>query len=152
VSCRSYRHTVAVLLALADRLAPGTAPDVAGACRRGAAATADLLGRRDSWVEEVAELLGGPDGCWVVGPAARLGSAQQSALMLREGPRVSAHACETGDWSHVDVYLTRTHDYRMLLLPGSAYDAELLRWTRERTSTVVAVGEAVTGARLTVPY
>ena len=29
--------------------------------------------------------------------------------MLREGPRRPAVACETGDWSHVDVYLTRRH-------------------------------------------
>jgi hypothetical protein len=72
--------------------------------------------------------------------------------MLREGPRRAAVACETGDWSHVDVYLTKTLDYRMLLLAGSPWQAELLRWTRERDATVVAVGEDVADARATVRY
>ena len=47
--------------------------------------------------------------------------------MLREGPRLPAYGCETADWSHVDVYLTKTTDYRMLLLAGSRWEAELLR-------------------------
>ena len=152
VSCRSYRHTLAVLLALADQLRPGTAPDVAGLCRRAAEATADLLDRRTTWLPDVSEALDGPAGSWVVAPARRLSSAQQSALMLREGPRRPAHACETGDWSHVDVYLTKTLDYRMLLLPGSAWDAALLAWTTERDATVVAVGAGVPSATLSVRY
>ncbi|MFI5100400.1 MAG: SIS domain-containing protein [Actinomycetes bacterium] len=152
VSCRSYRHTVAVLLAVAEQLAPGTAPGLAAHCRRAAESTATLLDARSQWLPDVARHLDGPLGCWVVGPAARLASAQQSALMLREGPRVPAHAAETGDWSHVDVYLTRTIDYRMLLLPGSAWDGELLRWTTERGSTVVSVGGPVAGGRYDVGY
>ena len=79
----------------------------------------------------------------MVAPFRRLGNAQQSALMLREGPRRSAVASETGEWSHVDVYLTKTQDYRMLLMPGSRYESELLRWTRERGTTVVSVGDDV---------
>ena len=85
-------------------------------------------------------------------PARRLSSAQQSALMLREGPRIPAYACETGDWSHVDVYLTETTDYRMLLLTGSRWEDELLRWTSERGSTVVAVGADVEGAAYSLCY
>jgi fructoselysine-6-P-deglycase FrlB-like protein len=152
VSCRSYRHTVAVLLALADRLAPGCAPDVAGACQRAADATARLLAARSDWLPQVAELLRGPSGCWVAAPAERFASAQQSSLMLREGPRVPAVACETGDWSHVDVYLTTTLDYRLLLLTGSRYEPQLLSWTSERASTVVSVGAAVDGGRAAVTY
>lgn len=152
VACRSYRHALAVLLALADRLAPGVAPTLTTGCRAAAAATAHLLDTRDGWLPEVTERLAGPDGSWVVAPARRLASAQQSALMLREGPRRPSHACETGDWSHVDVYLTKTLDYRMLLLPGSAYQPELLRWAAERGSTVVAVGADVEGAVAAVRY
>jgi len=152
VACRSYRHTLAVLLALAEQLRPGAAVDLSRSCRSAADATAHLLDTAQVWSEPVTELVDGPDGCWVVAPAARLASAQQSALMLREGPRRPAHAAETGDWSHVDVYLTRTLDYRMLLLPGSAWDGELLRWTSERGATVVAVGPAVPGSRRTVAY
>jgi glutamine---fructose-6-phosphate transaminase (isomerizing) len=140
VACRSYRNTLAVLLALAEHLSPGVAPDLARSCGRAAIATETLLNSRDRWLPHLSEALDGRDGCWVVAPAARLASAQQSALMLREGPRRPAHACETGDWSHVDVYLTQTQDYRMLLLPGSAWDGELLRWTAKRDSVVVTVG------------
>ena len=152
VACRSYRHTVAVLLALAEHLQPGVAPQVAAACRVAADATDQLLSTRASWLPPAASALDGPSGSWVVAPAARLASAQQSALMLREGPRRPCHACESGDWSHVDVYLTKTLDYRMLFLPGSPWDSELLRWTAERGSTLVAVGQPVPGATATVTY
>jgi fructoselysine-6-P-deglycase FrlB-like protein len=141
VACRSYRHTLAVLLALADQLAPGAAPGVVAACGRAADATAELLDRRREWLPRTAEQLAGPDGVWVVAPAGRVASAHQSALMLREGPRVPAVGCETGDWSHVDVYLTKTLDYRMLLLPGSRHEPALLRWTSERGATVVRWAE-----------
>jgi glutamine---fructose-6-phosphate transaminase (isomerizing) len=152
VACRTYRHTLAVLLALAERLAPGVAPALTAGCRAAAHATAYLLDTRDRWLPDLADRLDGPDGSWVVAPAGRFASAQQSALMLREGPRRPSHACETGDWSHVDVYLTKTLDYRMLLLPGSAYQPELLRWATERGSTVVAVGADVQGAAAAVRY
>lgn len=152
VACRSYRHTLAVLLALAARLTGEPVSGVSTTCRLAAEATADLLDRRGDWLPAVAEALDGAAGSWVVAPARRLSSAQQSALMLREGPRRPSHTCETGDWSHVDVYLTKTVDYRMLLLPGSAYEPELLRWTAERGSTVVGVGAEVDGASSTVRY
>jgi fructoselysine-6-P-deglycase FrlB-like protein len=152
VACRSYRHTVAVLLALAEHLAPGLAPDLPAVIRRAAASTSGLLDGRDTWLPAIAEALDGPDGTWIVAAVSRLASAQQSALMLREGPRRPAQAGETGDWSHVDVYLTRTLDYRMLLMPGSRWDGELLRWTSERRSTVVTIGARVPGARYTVGY
>jgi len=152
VACRSYRHTVAVLLALAEHLRPGAAPQVAGACRAAADATDQLLSTRSSWLPDTASALDGPSGSWVAAPAARLASAQQSALMLREGPRRPCHACESGDWSHVDVYLTKTVDYRLLFLPGSPWDSQLLRWTADRGSTLVAVGQPVPGATHTVSY
>jgi glutamine---fructose-6-phosphate transaminase (isomerizing) len=152
VACRSYRHTLVLLLAIGGRLSDGLATGLSASCRLAASATADLLDRRTGWLPEIADLLDGPDGSWVVAPARRLASAQQSALMLREGPRRPSSACETGDWSHVDVYLTKTLDYRMLLLPGSAHEAELLRWTADRGSTVVSVGADVEGAVAVVRY
>jgi len=152
VASRSYRHTLALLLALGEQLRPGTAPQMARTCRRAATATEHLLSSRGWWLPAVADALDGPDGSWVVAPAARLASAQQSALMLREGPRRAATACESGDWSHVDVYLTKTLDYRMLLMPGSRWDSELLTWTGQRACTVVAVGAQAAGAAWTVTY
>ena len=56
------------------------------------------------------------DGLWLLAPAERISSALQGALMVREGPRRRADGCETGDWSHVDVYLTKTLDYRAIVL------------------------------------
>ena len=62
--------------------------------------------------------------------------------MLREGPRRLADACESGDWLHVDVYLTKPLDYRALLFAGSRFDPQIMTWVRERGSRVVAVGGA----------
>ncbi len=59
---------------------------------------------------------------YLIAPAERLSSALQSALMLREGPRLPAAATETGDWLHVDVYLSKRPGYTALLFPGSRYD------------------------------
>ena len=151
VACRSYQHTLALLLAL-EAAAVRPALDVAALVAAAATATGQLLDSRPDWLPEVTRLLAGPDGSHVVAPARRLASAQQSALMLREGPRVASHACETADWSHVDVYLTRTLDYRMLLLAGSPWEDELLRWAGERNTTVVAAGGDVPGAAVTVRY
>ncbi|WP_326820550.1 SIS domain-containing protein [Streptosporangium sp. NBC_01639] len=165
VSCRTFQHTVGLLLALRNRLTgaggasgvPGTALDEPGLdvprlLHRTAEATADLLERRGQWLEEAMALLDGPAGVYTIAPAERLSSAQQSALMFREGPRRAADACETGDWSHVDVYLTKTLDYRAILFPGSRYDGQAMDWISERGSTVLTVGGELPGARAAVRY
>ena len=95
---------------------------------RAAEASAHLLDTRDDWLPAVSSAALGPHGTHVVAPARRLSSALQSALMLREGPRLPAVGCETADWSHVDVYLTKTTDYRLVLLAGSRWEPELLDW------------------------
>lgn len=151
VACRTFQHTLALLLALEAKLT-GTGRDVPALIRRSAEATADLLDRRDEWLPLVMELLDGPHGVYTIAPAERLSSAEQSALMVREGPRRPADACETGDWAHVDVYLTKTLDYRALFFPGSRYDAQAMDWVRERGSTVIAVGAEVKDAAATVRY
>ncbi len=149
VACRTYRHTIAVLLAL---LSPAGAPAAAALCRRAATASAALLSAVDTWLDPVSAALDGPHGTFTLAPAERLGSAQQSALMLREGPRRLAYAAETGDWSHVDVYLTKTYDYRALLFAGSAWDGPALDWMRQRGSTYVGVGAELEGAAATVRF
>ncbi|MFI6793811.1 SIS domain-containing protein [Nonomuraea sp. NPDC050383] len=151
VSCRTFQHTLALLLALESRLT-GTARDLPALVRRAAEATADLLDRRKEWLPVALELLDGPHGVYAVAPAERLSSAEQSALMVREGPRRPADACETGDWAHVDVYLTKTLDYRALLFPGSRYDEQAMDWVRQRGSTVLAVGGDVPGAAASIRY
>jgi glutamine---fructose-6-phosphate transaminase (isomerizing) len=149
VACRSYQHTLVLLLALEARLtgrAPGDLVD------RAADASADLLDRRGGWLDATLELLDGPHGVYALAPAARIASAQQAALMVREGPRRPADACETGDWAHVDVYLAKTLDYRALLFAGSRYDGQAMGWMRQRSSTVVAVGADVPGAARSIRY
>ncbi|MFJ2031340.1 SIS domain-containing protein [Streptosporangium sp. NPDC087985] len=161
VACRTFQHTLGLLLALRNRLAgPGSAAsgpsdpclDVPGLLRRTAEATADLLDRRNQWLEEAMTLLDGPAGVYTIAPAERLSSAEQSALMFREGPRRASDACETGDWSHVDVYLTKTLDYRAILFPGSRYDDQAMDWIRLRGSTVLTVGGELPGAGASVRY
>ncbi|WP_113700541.1 SIS domain-containing protein [Nonomuraea lactucae] len=151
VSCRTFQHTLALLLALESRLT-GARRDLPSLVRRSAEATADLLDRRGTWLPEALNLLDGPHGVYTIAPAERLSSAEQSALMVREGPRRPADACETGDWAHVDVYLTKTLDYRALLFPGSRYDGQAMEWVRRRGSTVLAVGADVEGAAAAVRY
>ena len=151
VACRSFQHTLAVLLAL-EAESTGRSADLGPLLHKAIEATSDLLERRHSWLGEVAASLDGPDGVYVAAPARRLSSAQQSALMVREGPRRPGVACETGDWNHVDVYLTKSLDYRLLLLGGSSSDAELLGWTSQRGSTVVAVGADMDEATQSLRY
>jgi fructoselysine-6-P-deglycase FrlB-like protein len=152
VACRTYAHTLALLLALEARLTGRPVAEVADVVAAAAVATRDLLDRRPAWLDRVTELVAGPDGTHVAAPARRLGSAQQSALMLREGPRRPAVGCETGDWAHVDVYLTRNTDYRLLLLAGSRWEDGVLEWTVPRGTTVVAVGGELEHAALTLRY
>lgn len=145
VACRSYHHTLLALLALGNALG-ALAIDITGLAGRAAEAAADLIGRRAEWLEPVATTLDGPHGLWLLAPEERLGNALQAALMIREGPRRAADGCETGDWSHVDVYLTKTLDYRALVFPGSRFDHAAAEWMRLRGSMVVAVGGDFPGA------
>ncbi len=154
VACRTYRHTLVLLLALADRLAGsvGGRGELAGVVMRASEATGDLLDRRPQWLPRVAAAMDCEDGVHVLAPARRMASAQQSALMVREGPRRPASASETAEWAHVDVYLAKTLDYRALLLPGSRWDDQAMRWLVLRGSTVVPVGAPVEGAGEPVRY
>jgi fructoselysine-6-P-deglycase FrlB-like protein len=144
IACRSFLCTQAVLALMCEVPA-----DV---LRRAADACEELIERRSEWLGPLADLAEGGMGLWVAGPAGRLGSVQQSALMLREAPRIVSDACETGDWLHVDVYLTKRLGYRLLLLAGSPYDGEVIGWRRERGFEVLAVGGNVDGATTSLRY
>jgi fructoselysine-6-P-deglycase FrlB-like protein len=151
IACRTFQHTTLALQLIEARLTDSSF-DLAGLCARTAEATADLLARRPSWLPELAATLDSPDGVHVLAPMERWSSAAQSALVFREGPRRVATASETGDWNHVDVYLTKTTDYRALLLAGSAYDADAMEWFKARGSTVVSVGPGVAGTNAELRY
>ena len=151
VASRSFQHTMVLLRALEARLG-GRRVDAPALCERAAAASEDLLIRRSVWLPEVAPALDGRDGVDVVAPVARLASAEQGALIFREGPRRRSVASETGDWSHVEVYLTKTLDYRALVFAGSRWDANALDWLRQRGSRVVSVGATFREATAAVRY
>ncbi|MHA3021418.1 SIS domain-containing protein [Mycobacterium sp. BMJ-28] len=152
VACRSYQHTLAMLMALECQLAGSPADGLIAAVESAARASDWLLSTESNWLPEVSELLLGEAETHLVAPAHRFSSAQQGALMLREGPRRSAIGCETGDWSHVDVYRTKNSDLRMLVFAGSRWEAQMAEWTGPRGTTVVAVGGDVPTATTTVRY
>ena len=133
VACRTFQHTMGVLLALLD---PARA---AAAVRRTADATQDLLDRRPAWLPRAVETFA-EGAVFTIAPQERISSAEQGALMFREGPRRHADASETGDWLHVDVYLTKPLDYRAVLFTGSRFDDDVRRWIDERDGRVVQVG------------
>ena len=135
VACRSYRHTVALLLAIAR-----PHQEIAATCRVAAERTSALLADT-SWLDAVDDLLAPAETTHWIAPESRIGSAMQSALMMREVPRRPAVGCETGDWSHVDVYLTLTTDYRCVIFTGSRWDAQAADWLTKRRSAVFCVGE-----------
>lgn len=134
VACRTYRHSLALMLALGvDRM------HLAEECRAAAATTRELLAA-PSWLDAIDDVLAPGETTYWIAPESRTGSALQSALMIREIPRRRAVACETGDWSHVDVYLTLTTDYRCVVFTGSRWDEQAAGWLRKRGSRVVSVG------------
>jgi hypothetical protein len=100
----------------------------------------------------VIDAVDGTEGLWVLAPAERIGSALQGALMVREGPRRAADGCETGDWNHVDVYLTKSLDYRAILFTGSRYDADAVKWMSDRRSHLVTIGAEHDAAHASVRY
>jgi glucosamine--fructose-6-phosphate aminotransferase (isomerizing) len=147
VACRTYQASLAVLLLLAGRLlGRPVRPELDESVR----ALASLLDSRELWLDRALDVLGGAIA--TIAPEERLCSAEQAALLFREGPRIPAHACETGDWPHVDVYLTRRPGYRALLFAGSRFDRVVVEWLTRRGSAFVAVGAAVEGAALTVAH
>jgi fructoselysine-6-P-deglycase FrlB-like protein len=144
VACKTFQATLATLL-----LAAGTNAD---ALRPAAEAQAALIAARDTWLDPLLDRFAAAHTVYAIAPASRISSAEQSALMLREGPRIAADATETGDWSHVDVYLSKHPNYTALLFGGSPYEAEALDWLRERNSTIIAIGRPIDGAQLHIPF
>lgn len=152
VACRTYQHTMILLLSLVDHLLGDEGTLLTAQIGATAFASRELLATSPDWLPEVSDLLIGPAGTHIASPADRSSSALQSALMLREGPRHAAIGCETGDWSHVDVYLTKTTDYRLLLYAGSPWEEELVDWTTRRGTTLVSVGQDLPSAAYSLRY
>jgi glutamine---fructose-6-phosphate transaminase (isomerizing) len=149
VACLTFQATLAVLPLLAAALTE-SGPSVDD-LRPAIPAIAALRADRDEWVSALADHVAAAHTTYTIAPAERLSSALQSALMLREGPRLAAAAAETGDWLHIDVYLSKRPGYTALLFPGSRYDEGVLGYARERSSTIVVTGRPLEGETLTIP-
>lgn len=148
-ACRTYRHTIVVLERLLGLTDPGQASDE---LKRAADATLTLSGSAHSWLPTLSDVLNSPDGSHLLAPAERFCSAQQSALMMRELPRRLSVACETGDWAHVDVYTTRTHDYRAAVFTGSPWDTQAVEWLQSRSARYAAIGGSLAGAEFELRF
>ena len=138
VASLSYMATHIALLRLHEAL--GYIKGLDSSIEAAAVAIADIYSKKDMWLPELINHIKSPAGSYYIAPADRLCSAQQSALMMRESPRLPSVPCETGDWSHIDVYLTKTLDYRAILFPGSQWEDQLFKWTQERGSKVITIG------------
>ncbi|GAS94042.1 glutamine-fructose-6-phosphate transaminase [Mycolicibacterium canariasense] len=152
VACRSFQHTLALFLALECHLTGTSTAAVVDTVRAAAAASDWLLSTEQDWRPEVSSLLLGPDETHLCAPAHRLSSAQQGALMFREGPRRAATGSETGEWSHVDVYRTKNTDLRLLVFAGSPWEDQMAEWAGPRNTKIVGVGGAVPCAATTLRY
>ena len=149
IATRTYRATVATLGLLAGGFT-GTGPSV-GDLRRVVDALEAVIASRDQWLLEAADRLDGAPAIDVVSGAAELGIAEQAALMLREGPRLSAAAHETSEWSHTAIY-TAFPGHRLIVLTGSPADAATVRIVNGRGGTAISVGaRAIDGVAQHIP-
>ena len=143
VSIWSYRATLIVLFQLLESL--GIVLSVKKSCENASKQIQKLLDSKNQWIESFMNLTISKDGIWLMAPAERSGSALQGALMFREGPRFSSDGCETGDWSHVDVYLTKSLDYKALMFTGSQWDNQAVEWLTNRNSNFGSIGTFAKG-------
>ena len=138
VSIWSYRATSIALFQILEKLSIFNS--VKNSCLNAAKEIKKLLDSKNQWIESFMNLTTSKDGIWLMAPAERSGSALQGALMFREGPRFLSDGCETGDWSHVDVYLTKTLDYKALIFTGSIWDQQAIDWLNNRKSAFGSIG------------
>jgi glucosamine 6-phosphate synthetase-like amidotransferase/phosphosugar isomerase protein len=150
VAYLTYLATQIALLKLCEQL--GYIKELSNLILLAAEAIADITDRKEQWLPQLINHVNSPFGTYFIAPNDRICSAQQSALMMRECPRLPAVACETGDWSHIDVYLTKTIDYHAILFPGSIWQEQLFNWTTQRQRKVVTIGFEDKSAAIILRY
>jgi glutamine---fructose-6-phosphate transaminase (isomerizing) len=150
VSSLSYMATLIALLQLEERLAGKSVLD--DSISKAITASKHILDSEELWKPLLSDFVQGPDGVQFAAPLERLASAEQSALMIRECARRKSDASEVGDWSHIDVYLTKSTDYRLIAFTGSRWTDQMLDWTTKRDSKVLLIGDKSPNAELDYPY
>ncbi len=158
VASVTYAATVATLYRLAEAL--GAEIDAERTLVEAARIATEILSRRDGWLPEAADLLHAGAAIHLLADASALGTAEQAALLFREGPRLLAGVTDAGDWLHVGVY-TALPGYRAILLSGTPYDDDVVSVIHGRGGRIIAIGPAdtehadinipVTGSALGVP-
>ncbi len=138
VASLSYLATHIALLRLCESL--GCIADFTQSIHDAAEAIDNIHSTSQDWLPKLVDHINSPSGSYFIAPADRFCNAQQGALMLRELPRLPSSGCETGDWSHIDVYLTNTLDYRAIIFPGSFWESQFFKWTNERATRVATIG------------
>jgi fructoselysine-6-P-deglycase FrlB-like protein len=131
IACRSFRATIAALaliggVSTVDRL------------RFAVDALAMRLDGRDRWLGPLVDTIDEATSIDVVADGPYLGVAEQGALMLREAPRLPAHAASTTDWLHTGIYLAWA-GLRVVLFPGSPADEEVVDTVARRGAGLATV-------------
>lgn len=149
VASVSYAATVAALCRLAASL--GAELDAGAFLDDAAANVESVLASRAAWTVLAAELLATGATIHLLADAAAVGTAEQAALLFREGPRIDADVTDAGDWLHVGLY-TALPGYRAVLLSGTPYDRELIEVIHGRGGKIVTIGAAgPDAADVTIP-
>jgi fructoselysine-6-P-deglycase FrlB-like protein len=143
IATLTYRATLATLALATGAVA---IPDLRAAID----AIDTLVGGRAAWLEAVVDALDAAESIDVVVDAARVGAAEQAALMLREAPRLRAEAREAGEWSHTAIY-TALPGHRVVLLGPGRYQQDVATTVAGRGGTVVGIGVSIADAVVTVP-
>jgi glutamine---fructose-6-phosphate transaminase (isomerizing) len=131
IACRTFRATVASVAML-------TGASTDADLRPAIDAIASRIETCSAWMPPLADVLDGAASMDVLADASLIGLAEQAALMLREAPRLPAHAWDSGDWLHTGVYLSLP-GHRALLFPGAAADADVIATIRRRGGEVAIV-------------
>ncbi|MGL5809167.1 MAG: SIS domain-containing protein [Nocardioides sp.] len=147
----SMIHTSLALAVLSDELT-GRRRNHRATAQRAADAIEHLLQSRERWLPEALNLMNSSDGVNFVASNHRSASSSQSALLTRELARRHATGCDSADWAHVDVYLTKSTDYRLVLLGANPHSREIFQWTSGRGSKVLAWGHTDSRADMSVRF
>lgn len=143
VASATYVATVAALVRLSASLLVGI--DAPRVITSAADAAGQVLASRGSWLAAAADHLDSGAPIHVLADAAALGTAEQAALLFREGPRLDADATDSGEWLHAGIY-TALPGYRAVLLAGTPYDDELIATIQRRGGRIISIGQARAGA------
>ncbi len=141
---QQFQLVVAALQLLESALAGPGGAEPNTAWRRAADSVDGLVDGARSWIPAVTELFDDRP-VFAVADQARLASARQTALLVREVARSLADSSDFGDWAHCDVYLSARPGYAALAFGTSEWAEGFVGWMVTRRCPVVCVGTPLGG-------